>query len=78
MEKSQLAVLKFMQQMELWECRGACLLSSYHDKPKWKVFLYYKKHFENLSKNWLSDLQMCTHAIGDSANREILKFMVMF
>ena len=55
--------------------RGACLLSDYHDKPNWKGFLLSdKEHFENLAKKLVnSDLQMCTHAIGDSANREILK-----
>ena len=55
--------------------RGACLLSDYHDKPKWRGFLLSEKsHFENLAKKLVkSDLQMCTHAIGDSANREILK-----
>ena len=39
-----------------------------------RFLLSEKSHFENLAKNWLRViLQMCTHAIGDSANREILK-----
>ena len=56
------------------------MLSDYHDKPNWKGFLLSdKEHFKNLAKKLVnSDLQMCTHAIGDSANREILKFMQMF
>ncbi|UFK97414.1 amidohydrolase [Kaistella faecalis] len=55
--------------------RGACLLHDYSDKKDWKGFLLSdKQHFENLAKRLKnSDLQMCTHAIGDSANRTILK-----
>ena len=55
--------------------RGACLLHDYSDKKGWKGFLLSdQKHFENLAKRLKnSDLQMCTHAIGDSANRTILK-----
>ena len=55
--------------------RGACLLHDYSDKKGWKGFLLSdQKHFENLAKKLKnSDLQMCTHAIGDSANRTILK-----
>ena len=55
--------------------RGACLLHDYSDKKDWKGFLLSdKNHFENLAKKLKnSDLQMCTHAIGDSANRTILK-----
>lgn len=55
--------------------RGACLLHDYSDKKDWKGFLLSEReHFENLAqilKN--TDLQMCTHAIGDSANRTILQ-----
>lgn len=55
--------------------RGACLMSDYHDKPKWKGFLLSeRKHFVDLAnKLHKSNLQMCTHAIGDSANRAMLK-----
>lgn len=54
--------------------RGACLIHDYSDKKGWKGFLLSdEKHFENLAKKLKnSDLQMCTHAIGDSANRTIL------
>lgn len=55
--------------------RGACLLQPYSDKAGWKGFLlndinYYKTLFEKLAG---SDLQVCTHAIGDSGNRQVLK-----
>jgi predicted amidohydrolase YtcJ len=55
--------------------RGACLLNDYADKPNWKGFLlsdstHYKTIFERLIN---TKLQACTHAIGDSANRQILK-----
>lgn len=54
--------------------RGACLLHDYEDKPGWKGFLLSdEKHFRNLARRMKeSGLQMCTHAIGDSANRTIL------
>ena len=54
--------------------RGACLIHENSDKKDWKGFLLSdQKHFENLAKKLKdSDLQMCTHAIGDSANRTIL------
>ena len=55
--------------------RGACLLKPYSDKPEWIGFMLtdiarMKKIAQQLSE---SNFQMCTHAIGDSANREILK-----
>lgn len=55
--------------------RGACLNHDYSDKKGWKGFLLSdRKHFENLAKRLKnSDLQMATHAIGDSANRTILQ-----
>ena len=55
--------------------RGACLIHDYSDKKGWKGFLLSeRKHFESLAKKLKnSDLQMCTHAIGDSANRTILQ-----
>ncbi len=55
--------------------RGACLLKPYSDQPKWNGFLRSpKQHFQDLAK-LLADkgFQMCTHAIGDSANRMMLK-----
>lgn len=54
--------------------RGACLLQHYTDEPGWGGFLLRNKsHYDSLA-NVLSKtkFQMCTHAIGDSANREIL------
>jgi predicted amidohydrolase YtcJ len=55
--------------------RGACLIHDYSDKKDWKGFLLKdKNHFENLAKKLKnSNLQMVTHAIGDSANRTILQ-----
>ncbi len=55
--------------------RGACLLKPYADQPKWNGFLRSpKQHFQDIAK-LLADkgFQMCTHAIGDSANRMMLK-----
>ncbi len=55
--------------------RGACLLHPYSDEPSKTGFLLSDlAHFEKVAK--LIDkhnFQMCTHAIGDSANRAILK-----
>jgi len=55
--------------------RGACLLHDYTDKKDWKGFMLRDpEQFRNLAKRLKnSDLQMFTHAIGDSANRTILK-----
>ena len=55
--------------------RGACMLKPYTDKAGWSGFLLSDTaHFGNLARRLASSaLQMCTHAIGDSANREILK-----
>lgn len=54
--------------------RGACLLQPYSDKPGWFGFLLSNKsHYDSVAKILVNtDFQMCTHAIGDSANREIL------
>lgn len=55
--------------------RGACLMHPYSDMPSKSGFLLSDiKHFEKVAKK-LNDhnFQMCTHAIGDSANRSILK-----
>ncbi len=55
--------------------RGACLLHPYSDMPQKSGFLLSEvKHFEEVAKKINErDFQMCTHAIGDSANRTILK-----
>ena len=54
--------------------RGACLLQPYNDKPNWKGFLLNTKHhYDSMAEILAStDFQMCTHAIGDSGNRQIL------
>jgi predicted amidohydrolase YtcJ len=55
--------------------RGACLLQPYADQKNWNGFLLSSpKHFEEVAK-MIADkgFQMCTHAIGDSANRVMLK-----
>lgn len=55
--------------------RGACLLQPYNDKPGWYGFLLSQpSHYDSLAKVLShTEFQMCTHAIGDSANREMLK-----
>ncbi|WP_428327430.1 amidohydrolase [Mucilaginibacter sp.] len=55
--------------------RGACLLQPYDDQKNWKGFLLSsQKHFEEVAtKLAAKGFQMCTHAIGDSANRVMLK-----
>lgn len=54
--------------------RGACLLHPYNDMPTKQGFLLSeKKHFEEVAKKIKEKgFQMCTHAIGDSANRTML------
>lgn len=54
--------------------RGACLLHPYNDKPNWTGFLLSNQnHFDSLASVLIkTDFQMCTHAIGDSANRTVL------
>lgn len=54
--------------------RGACLLQPYTDKAGWTGFLLRNpSHYDSLAKVLSgTPFQMCTHAIGDSANREIL------
>lgn len=55
--------------------RGACLLQQYDDKPGWQGFLLSSPaHFDSLAARLANtDWQLCTHAIGDSANRMILQ-----
>jgi predicted amidohydrolase YtcJ len=55
--------------------RGACLLHAYNDRPKHTGFMlntiaHYEKVLREIEAN---GFQACTHAIGDSANREILR-----
>ncbi|HEV8079828.1 MAG TPA: amidohydrolase [Chitinophagaceae bacterium] len=54
--------------------RGACLLQPYSDRAGWHGFLLSNKnHYDSMAKILAAtNFQMCTHAIGDSANREIL------
>jgi hypothetical protein len=54
--------------------RGACLLHPYNDKANWNGFLLSNQtHFDSVASMLINtDFQMCTHAIGDSANRTIL------
>ena len=54
--------------------RGACLLQPYNDKPGWHGFLLSNiGHYDSLAQLLVgTDFQLCTHAIGDSANRMIL------
>jgi hypothetical protein len=54
--------------------RGACLLHPYSDKAGWSGFLLSSQaHFDSIAAKLINtDFQMCTHAIGDSANRTIL------
>jgi predicted amidohydrolase YtcJ len=55
--------------------RGACLLHPYADRKDWSGFLLSdQKHFEEVAALIAEKgFQMCTHAIGDSANRVMLK-----
>lgn len=55
--------------------RGACLLKPYADKKSWSGFLLSSQaHFGEVAKKIAGKgFQMSTHAIGDSANRVILK-----
>jgi len=55
--------------------RGACLIQPYSDKAGWSGFLLSSPaHFDSIAAKLITtDFQMCTHAIGDSANRTILK-----
>ncbi|MCZ4225447.1 amidohydrolase [Pedobacter rhodius] len=54
--------------------RGACLLKPYTDMPEKSGFLLSDvKHYEDVAaKIEAHNFQMCTHAIGDSANRVML------
>jgi len=60
--------------------RGACLLQPYADKPGWSGFLLSsQKHFDSVANIIASHgFQMCTHAIGDSGNRTMLKIYAKY
>ncbi|GGI22311.1 amidohydrolase [Pedobacter mendelii] len=55
--------------------RGACLLKPYTDMPQKSGFLLSDiKHYQEVAAKIAEhNFQMCTHAIGDSANRVMLK-----
>jgi len=55
--------------------RGACMLKDYVDRPGWNgFFLNEPSHFEETALRLAnSEFQMCTHAIGDAANRMVLQ-----
>ena len=55
--------------------RGACLLQPYSDLKNTKGFLLSsQQHFQDVAEKLAAKgFQLCTHAIGDSANRVILK-----
>lgn len=60
--------------------RGACLLQPYNDKPESVGFLLSTlAHYDSVA-NWLYNKgwQMCTHAIGDSANRTMLNIYARY
>lgn len=60
--------------------RGACLLKPYSDKLGWSGFLLSSpEHFDSMA-NIISQhgFQMCTHAIGDSGNRTMLKIYAKY
>ncbi|MCO6461252.1 MAG: amidohydrolase [Saprospiraceae bacterium] len=60
--------------------RGACLLHPYADKKDWTGFLLSsKEHFDSVANIiYNHGFQMCTHAIGDSSNRVILKIYAKY
>lgn len=60
--------------------RGACLLAPYSDKPGWHGFLLSAQaHFDSVARMLSkTDFQMCTHAIGDSGNRVMLKIYTRY
>jgi predicted amidohydrolase YtcJ len=55
--------------------RGACLLQPYSDQKDWKGFLLSNpQHLQQVAEKLANtDIQLNTHAIGDSANRVMLK-----
>lgn len=55
--------------------RGACLIEPYSDRPDSHGFLLSSpQHFDSVAARIaMRGFQMCTHAIGDSGNRTILR-----
>jgi len=60
--------------------RGAYLLQPYSDKPDSKgLLLKPEEHFDKRAKEiFEKGFQMCTHAIGDAANRMMLKIYAKY
>jgi predicted amidohydrolase YtcJ len=60
--------------------RGACLLEPYSDRPGHYGFLLSApSHFDSVAQRiQRQGFQMCTHAIGDSGNRTILKIYAKY
>jgi predicted amidohydrolase YtcJ len=60
--------------------RGACLLQPYSDKSGWTGFLLSSpEHFDSVANIiYKNGWQMCTHAIGDSGNRTMLKIYAKY
>ena len=60
--------------------RGASLLQPYSDKKDWTGFLLSSQaHFDSVANIiYKNGFQMCTHAIGDSGNRTILKIYAKY
>jgi predicted amidohydrolase YtcJ len=59
--------------------RGACLLEPYSDNDSQGFLLSSQQHFDSVAnilykRNW----QMCTHAIGDSGNRTMLRIYAKY
>ncbi len=54
--------------------RGACLIKSYEDMPNHHGFLLHRQDSFQIIADEVAahDFQLCTHAIGDSANRLML------
>ncbi len=54
--------------------RGACLKKEYSDQHGWAGFLLSTpQHFDSLAATLVNtDMQLCTHAIGDSGNHVVL------
>jgi len=60
--------------------RGAYLLEPYSDKPGWNgLLLKPPEYFDSRAKQiFEKGFQMCTHAIGDAANRMMLKIYAKY
>jgi predicted amidohydrolase YtcJ len=60
--------------------RGACLLEPYSDRSGWTGFLLSsQQHFDSVAPIIAQHgFQMCTHAIGDSGNRTMLRIYAKY